>query len=273
MRQEAESREKLTDAVIRVRQGDHEGAAKALEGIKERPRQPSLDGVTALRSVGEWLALQGRWQEAAERFLWLLEIDKLDPWGPVTLDIQACGVVLVESGDTEAFRKFSVDAIATQASLSNGDAVSRVLKTCLLLPANGDQMSRLQPLGDTTERWFATLKGDKSGWATLPCSLWRYRQGDYPGAIEAARPAADGSTPAGALHPTVKAIMAMAEWRTGDEKEARLHLAQARDAVDRRFVQPMSGGDGGRGFGYDCLFARILVREARWLMVYSERER
>ena len=273
LRQEAESREKLTDAVIRVRQGDHEGAAKALEGIKERPRQPSLDGVTALRAVGEWLALQGRWQEAAERFLWLLEIDKLDPWGPVTLDIQACGVVLVESGDTEAFRKFSVDAIATQASLSNGDAVSRVLKTCLLLPANGDQMSRLQPLGDTTERWFATLKGDKSGWAALPCSLWRYRQGDYPGAIETARPAADGSTPAGALHPTVKAILAMAEWRTGDEKEARLHLAQARDAVDRRFVQPMSGGDGGRGFWYDWLFARIMVREATMLMGDPEPER
>ena len=273
LRQEAESREKLTDAVIRVRQGDHEGAAKAVEAIKERPRQPSLDGVTALRAVGEWLALQGRWQEAAERFLWLLEIDKLDPWGPVTLDIQACGVVLVESGDTEAFRKFSVDAIATQASLSNGDAVSRVLKTCLLLPANGDQMSRLQPLGDTTERWFATLKGDKSGWAALPCSLWRYRQGDYPGAIEAARPAADGSTPAGALHPTVKAILAMAEWRTGDEKEARLHLAQARDAVDRRFVQPMSGGDGGRGFWYDWLFARIMVREATMLMGDPEPER
>ena len=66
--------------------------------------------------------------------------------------------------------------------------------------------------------------------------------------------------------------VAMAEWRTGDEKEARLHLAQARDAVDRRFVQPMSGGDGGRGFWYDWLFARIMVREATMLMGDPEPE-
>lgn len=266
LRQEAESREKLTEAVILVRQGDNEGAAKALEAMKERPRRPSLDGVTALRSVGEWLALQGRWREASERFSWLMEIDKLDPWGAVTLDIQACGVVLVENGDSEAFRRFAEDAAATHASSTNGDAVCRVLKTCLLLPPNGDLMGRLQPLGETTERWVATLSDQKFGWAAISCSLWRYRQGDYVRAIEAARPAADRSPPSGALQPTVKAIMAMSEWRDGDEKEARLHLAQASDAVGTRFAQPLAGGDGTRGYWYDWLFARILVREATMLI-------
>ena len=273
LRQEAESREKLTEAVILVRHGDLDGAAKALEAMKERPKQPSLDGVIALRSVGEWLAIRGRWEEAAERFLWLLEIDKLDPWGPVTLDIQACGVVLVESGDTEAFRRFSEDAAATHASSTNGEAVSRVLKTCLLLPPNADLESRLQPLGETTERWFATLGDEKTGWAAIPCSLWRYRQGNYVRAIEAARAAAYRSPPSGALHPTVKSIMAMSEWRNGDEKEARLHLAQARDAVDQRFAQPLGDGDSGRGYWYDWLFARIMVREATVLIGDGEPER
>ena len=273
LRQQAESREKLTEAVILLRQGDHEGAAKALEAIKERPRQPSLDGVTALRAVGEWLALQGRWREASERFFWLMEIDKLDPWGQVTLDIQAYGVVLVESGDSEGFRRFAEDAIATHADSANADAVSRVLKTCLLLPPGGDLMGRLQPFGEATEKWVPTLSHLKSGWAVIPLSLWRYRQGDFAGAIEAARPESDRSSPSSALHPTVKAIMAMAEWRTGDEKEARLHLAQARDAIKQRFEHPLTGGDGGRGYWYDWLFARIIVREATMLMGDPEPER
>jgi serine/threonine protein kinase len=273
LRQEAESREKLTEAVILLRQGDHEGAATALESMKERPKRPSLDGVTALRSVGEWLALQGRWREASERFSWLMEIDKLDPWGPVTLDIQACGVVLVENGDREAFRRFAEDAAATHASSTNGDAVCRVLKTCLLLPPSGDLMSRLQPLGETTERWAASLGDRKTGWAAIPCGLWRYRQGDYVRAIEVARPEADQTAPSSAIHPTVKAIMAMSEWRNGDEKDARLHLAQARDAIDQRFARPLGDGDGSRGYWYDWLFARIMVREATVLIGNGQPER
>ena len=180
----------------------------------------------------------------------------------------------MENGDSEAFRHFAEDAAATHANSTNGDAVCRVLKTCLLLPPSGDLMSRLQPLGETTERWAASLGGDqKAGWAAIPCSLWRYRQGDYVRAIQAARPAADRSEPSSAVHPTVKAIMAMAEWRNGDEKGARLHLAQARDSVDQRFEQPLAGGDGTRGYWYDWLFARIVVREAKVLIGDGEPER
>ena len=58
--------------------------------------------MTALRAVGEWLALQGRWQEASRRYQWLVEIDMLDPWGPVTLDCQAGGAVFAECGATIA---------------------------------------------------------------------------------------------------------------------------------------------------------------------------
>jgi tetratricopeptide (TPR) repeat protein len=267
LRKEAESREKLTEAVILLRQGDHEGAAKALDSMENRPRRPSLDGVTALRAVGEWLALQGRWQEASERYLWLLEIDKLDPWGPVTLDTQACGVVLVENRDGALYRQFCEEAIAAQATSTNGDAVSRVLKTCLLLPPDARLYALMQPLGATSETWFATLSAThKQQWALIPLSLWHFRKGEYTRLVEIARPLANRPPGSDALVPTVQAILAMALWNQGEPDEARALLARVRDAVDRHFAVPMKPGDTGRGVWYDWLFARIMMREATMLI-------
>jgi serine/threonine protein kinase len=267
LRREAESREKLTEAVILLRQGNHEGAANALNSMQERPRRPSLDGVTALRSVGEWLALQGRWREASERFLWLLEIDKLDRWGPVTIDVQSCGVVLVESGDTTLFRQFCIEAIDAHASPANADAASRVLKTCLLLPPDPELFVRLQALGKTSEAWFETLDSNtRLSWILIPISLWNFRCGNYARVRELAKPLANRSAEGDALVSTVKAILAMSEWNSGEAGEARRLLADSRAAVDRRFAVPLNGGDSQRGFWHDWLFARIMVREATMLI-------
>jgi hypothetical protein len=235
--------------------------------MEDRPRRPSLDGVTALRSVGEWLAIQGRWQEASERYLWLLEIDKLDPWGPVSLDTQACGVVLVENRDGALYRRFCKDAIAAHTSSTNGDAVSRVLKTCLLLPPDAELYSLLQPLGATSEAWYASLSAnDKMTWVLIPVSLWRFRKGEYTTLIEDARPVANRPQGTNAFVPTVQAILAMALWNQGEPDEARALLGQVRGAVDQQFSTPMTLGDTRRGLWYDWLFARIMMREATMLI-------
>jgi serine/threonine protein kinase len=266
MRKEAESREKFTEAVILLRKGDYEGAAKALASMENRPRQPSLDGITALRSVGEWLALQERWQEASECFLWLLEINEMDSWGQVTLDIQACGVVLVESRDGALYRKFCEEMIAAYASSTNGGDVVRILKTCLLLPSEPGLYEHLE-LGKTAEAWYDKLPdAQRSGWGLIPLSLWHYRKGEYSRAIELAHPLADSPAGPDALVPTVQAILAMSLWCHGETDEARITLGRVRDAVDRHFAVPMRVGDKSRGFWYDWLFARIMMREAEKLI-------
>ena len=87
-----------------MHQGKFDEAGKLLGEVKSPLPKPSFDGVLAYRTVGEWLALHGRWDESAKRYLGLMEIDKLDPWGAVTLDYQACGVVLMESGKVAGIR-------------------------------------------------------------------------------------------------------------------------------------------------------------------------
>jgi serine/threonine protein kinase len=266
MRKEAESREKFTEAVILLRQRDYEGAAKALASMENRPRQPSLDGITALRSVGEWLALQERWQEASRCFLWLLEINELDSWGQVTLDIQACGVVLVESRDSALYRKFCEKMIAAYASSTNGGDVVRILKTCLLLPSDPGLYANLE-LGKTSEAWYDKLPhAQRSGWGLIPLSLWHYRKGEYSRVIELSLPLADSPAGPDALVPTVQAILAMALWHQGETDKALVTLGRVRDAVDRHFAVPTRVGDKSRGFWYDWLFARIMMREAQMLI-------
>ena len=199
----------------------------------------------------------------------MLEIDKLDYWGQVTVDAQACGVVLVESRDSALYRKFCDEAISAHASSTNGDAISRVLKTCLLLPPDQSLYARLEPLGEASEAWFATLPAaHKRSWALIPLSLWQFRKGEYSRVIELARTVDESPPEANALVPTVQAILAMTLWYQGETDEARAMLAKVRDVVDGHFAVPvpMGVGDGRRGYWYDWIFARIMLREATMLI-------
>jgi tetratricopeptide (TPR) repeat protein len=266
LRQQAEAREKLTEAVMLVNQGNYEEAARIIEEMRTPPTRPSLDGVSALRSVGEWLAIQGRWREAADRFTALIEIDKLDPWGPVTLDYQSCGVVLVESGDLDGYEKFRAEAATRFLTETNGDAAGRILKTCLLPPVREHTVTQFRALGEVVEKWTAAQSLEvQVGWSAIPIALWKYRTGEFAIAKEYGQRGLNPTelTPRAA---TVRLILAMACYRNGEPREAREYLAQSRAQVEGKFKAGLDRGVPGEGLWYDWLFARLLLREAEGLM-------
>ncbi len=258
LRRQAEAREKINQAAIFVSQEKYDEANRVLSDIQTPPPQPSFDGVSAYRLVGDWLGAHGRWSEAAERYSALMEIDKLDKWGAVTLDYQACGVVLMESAQFERYRAFCGATIANFASTTNGDAAGRILKTCLLLPADDDLMRQMQPLGKAAEEFLASIDPKLfNGWATLPVVLWRYRLGDCDQAIKQCRHGLDETANSSPQSATFGIILAMACHQTGQEEEARRQLARARDVIEA-----VDRSDSRQGFWYDWCFARILLREA-----------
>lgn len=271
LRRQAESREKLSEAVMQVNQGDYESAARLLDAMEVPPKRPSLDGVSALRSVGEWLALQGRWREAARRFSELMRIDMLDPWGPVTLDYQSCGVVLVESGDLEGFVRFREQAVARFHLEANGDAVGRVLKTCLLPPVHEETVAQLRPLGDVVKKWTdAQLPAVRASWAAIPIALWEYRIGEFAKAQHYCRSALDPRD-SSARTATIQLILAMACYQSGQQEEARGFLAQGAARVEERFRVGLDRGTSGDGMWYDWVFARLLLGEAEGLFRLQKR--
>jgi serine/threonine protein kinase len=263
LRRQAEAREKINQAAIFVSQEKYDEANHLLEEIKTPPPKPSFDGVSAYRSVGEWLALQDRWKEAAKRYSALMEIDKLDKWGAVTLDYQAYGVVLVESGEIERYRAFCEGTIVKFAGTTNGDAAGRILKTCMLLPAEGDLMNRVQSLGEAAEKYCAVTDPKLFlGWAAIPVSLWRYRLGDQARATAWCHWGLDEKNKTTALYATLRVILAMSCYRSGQTDEARSQLAQAREIIEDKFQRGLERGDNTMGSWYDWAFARILLQEA-----------
>ena len=266
LRHQAEARENINQAAIYVSQEKYEEANRLLEAVKMPPPKPSLDGVSAYRSVGDWLGTHQRWTESADRYTALMEIDKLDKWGAVTLDYQACGVVLVESHEYAQYQQFcgaTMDVFGT----TTGDAAERILKTCLLLPPDEKLLARLQPLGEQAEKFFVSYgHGLYFGWATIPSSLWRYRLGDFGQAAEWCRRGLDEEDKTTAQAAAIRLILAMSCHQQGKADEAGSQLAKARAVIEAQFNNGLGNGNITLGMWYDWVFARILLREAEALI-------
>ena len=266
LREQAEAREKIIQAAILVSQGNYDKANRLLDEVKTPPPKPSFDGVAAYRSVGDWLAVQGRWQESADRYLALMEIDRLDKWGAVTLDYQACGVVLIESKEVGRYQQFCRTTIESFLTTTNGDAAGRILKTCLLLPPDADLLQEARPLGVAAEEFLIDTNSQSfPSWAAIPVSLWKYRLGDYEQAERYSRSGLNETDNVSAQNATLRILFAMAEYRKGNANEARSELAKARRTIRANSQVLRQRGNAGTGFWYDWAFARILLAEAEML--------
>jgi len=272
LRHQAEAREDINQAAIYVSQEKYEEANRLLGAVRIPPPKPSFDGVSAYRSVGDWLGGYQRWTEAADRYSALMEIDKLDKWGAVTLDYQACGVVLVESREYAQYQQFCEATMDVFGTTTNGDAAGRILKTCLLLPPDKLLMQRLQPLGEQAEKFLVSQGSNPFfGWATIPSGLWRYRLGDFGQAADWCRRGMNEKDNTTAQTAAIRIILAMSCLKQGQTDEAVSQIAKARAVIEAQFKKGLEHGNGSLGMWYDWVFARILLREAEALIADGSR--
>ncbi len=145
MRHEAETREQITHTALLVSQGRFDEADKAAASISFD--QPSLESSAILRSLGEWHALQGRWQPAADYFRQLQQVNQLDGWDIQTLDNLGNAAVLAQLGGVAGYENFRQEAITRFSSTDNPLVAERIIKAGLLLPASQAMLNRLAALG------------------------------------------------------------------------------------------------------------------------------
>jgi len=262
LREQAEAREKINQAAIFVSQEKFDEASQLLEEIKTPPPKPSFDGVSAYRYVGDWLALKGSWQEAADRYLALMEIDKLDKWSPVTLDFQACGTLLAECGRRSEYAQFCQMCVEGYGTTTNGDAAGRILKVCLLLPPDQGLLQQLKPMADANEKFVNGIDPKTlNSWAAISPALWRYRAGDYEKAVNYCNGTLNPNDKVSAQHATFRLILAMSCFQTGKTNEAQTQLSLARDTIETKFQRGLDRNHA-TGFWYDWIFAHVLLHEA-----------
>jgi eukaryotic-like serine/threonine-protein kinase len=272
LRRQAEAREKIILAAVRVSQGNFDEADNLLNNLS--PIQPSLEGAAVFRSVGEWHTLQERWQQAADRFAVLLQVDKFDGWDLASLDYLRRGPVLVELGDEDGYDRFRQEAIARFAGTTNPVAAERAVKVSLLLPANRKTMDALAPLAEVAAKAFANVARDntnaeavfQAAWGSLSVALMEYRGGNYAEAEEWCRRclAYPGDNPPRIA--TARVILGMSCHQLGQALEAASELAQGRESIQGRFNDGLDLGSAAHGFWFDWIFARILLHEATTLI-------
>ena len=263
LRTEAEDRGKITQAAVFVSQGNFEEADATLKQLKAFPSNPSLDGVSAFRSVGEWLALRGSWPQAAERYTALIKIDKLANAIQIALDYEACGVVLAESHDRAAYADFWRMAATNYSTLEH----QTIMVTCLELPLSQPQMTALKPMGDYQESHLGpAAKGPVSPWALMPIALWKYRSGDYDAAGEWSQRILGQKSRFPACDADVHLILAMADYQRGHHPEALAELALGRQLVETKFRAGLNHSRGEVSFWFDWVYARHLLQEATALI-------
>jgi serine/threonine protein kinase len=270
LREEAERREKMTQAAMLVNQNQFAEA----DGLAGRVSAPplSLEAVTAFRSLGTWHALNGRWRQAAERFTTLLKIDSVASWDTISGDFLSAGPTLIASDDLEGYERFRRGAIARVRGTPDPVIAERTVKISLLLPADKKVMESLAPLAAVAENSF--VRGGPGGGGDVFLSAWRcvslalmeYRQEVYPQAADWCRRCLAYAERNPARTATAHLILAMACFQAHQDDDARALLAQGGEAIDAKFQKGLDLGSSPNGFWSDWLFARILLREARTLI-------
>lgn len=267
LRHQAEVREKITQTALFVSEDRFGEADALLHNISLS--QPTVEGAAVLRSVGEWLAIQNRWKQAADRLGLLLQVNQLDGGDGATLDHLRAGAALVELGDMRAYEAFRQQAIA-RFGTTPSPYIDRILKITLLMPANKAVLESLAVGAQTTGRFCAEAEasGDvfSAAWRSVAMALYAYRKDNYRDAADWSRrclayPGSNAPRTATAL-----AILAMASQRAGRTDEARAELSAAQETVARYFKTRLNRGNPVQGFWFDWIFARALVREAAALI-------
>jgi tetratricopeptide (TPR) repeat protein len=241
-----------------------EKAARALSEAKQARDDPDI-----LWARGNVFARLGRSKEAAAD---LMKVRELRP--SQLLCWHNLAAVLVQTGDTDAYREHCRLALERFANTTDPVMAERIAKDCLILPSSGADLATVASLAD-----MAVRLGNASGLASwhLCKGFVEYRQGHFAAAAEwMQRTLADprdpkmpiGHSSTGKEDPArdaeAYAVLAMAQYSLNQVSEARVNLANARETIDKRL--PKVGRSDPGAWYVDWIIAHALLREAQELL-------
>jgi serine/threonine protein kinase len=268
LRQQAEFRRKLTEATVARSRDQIELADGLVAGIPAPA--PNLEYAELYRALGDWHASNGRWKQALDRFVVLMQVNQPDDWDVTTLDDLRFGPLLLETGDAAGYEQFRQSAMAHYTGTTNPVPAERVVKVSLLAPPDAKLLAALAPLAETASNSLAGASSQDgwqeslAAWRSFSLALMEYRRGNFGGVEYWYQRSVGYENKTDVRTVTFQIVLAMTHCRTGKLDEARSELAAARLKVEEQFKEgPPSG------YWFDWVFARILLREAEALVSAS----
>ncbi len=275
LRREAEARETVKEISLLMAQNRYEKADDLISRVSLQ--NPSVETEALLRMLGDWNAINGRWQRAIERFGSLTKLHPEDVSGTLP-DHLRLGTALLESGKQdyyERFRQGIVSRFASAGSRTNS-LPDRLITSCLLLPANQQLLQNLEPIAEAAEA--ALSDPDRVGtvhvpWISSALALLEYRRGNGAKATALcmrclSSPACDA--PRAAL---AHVIQGLAYWRLGQYPEGFTELSRGQERMDPAFRNGLSlnlNRDATQNW-FDWVSVRTLMREAQEQLLATDR--
>ncbi|MES2924633.1 MAG: serine/threonine-protein kinase [Verrucomicrobiota bacterium] len=252
----------------RTKEADEQLRQTPLTSIKLTPQSSAV-----LRSLGNWNALRGRWQQAVECFQMLLRSDELAPGQRLMTshDMIAIGCAFVEGARPDEYQAFCEWAFDQFKKSPSPAEVSRLYHSVLLLPADAGFLAKLHRLKPILEESKSNPQGiEYPVWRAFGLALLEYRQGNFERARNWAEVGIGLKSNRAHIDGAFEPIHAMACFRLGDVKTATADLARTRKRIDKAFSPelPAAYEPFGRSYGFwwDWVIVRILFREAETLI-------
>ncbi len=269
LRNQAETRETIIKAALLINQGSN-AAADSL--VAQLPlTQSTMEGSEVFQTLGEWDALNGRWQEAKARFRQLQHVSRINLPQNASLDWTKAAIAMIESNDREAYARFCAESITSFNGVDDPLVAGRVLRNCLLVPASPHLIDALKPLakcaGETLQNidFSAKVAGWKTPWRCEVLALWEYRAGNPSAAMVWCNRCLNAVEKVPARDAATEAVLAMCQAKLGKTEDARNELARARSLIQHKFQTPLTLNSTD-GAWYDWVFARMLMNEATELI-------
>lgn len=267
LRGQAQARANVSRVAMLLSEGKVREADRLLQQNPLDSIDPSKEAADVYRFLGNWNGVYQRWEQALACFILLNQANGLSDPGRIaeSMDLLMAGPTFLEVGDERGYGVFREETLQRFLPAKNSLQAEHILKTCLLLPADRHVLDRLKPVA---EMCASNLPSDGQSeplreWNALSISLYRYRSGDYQGAVEWTRKCLKFPDSAGTRSSAAHAIAAMAEFKMGRIKEAQDHLEPSRRAVEAATYRPDESRSAPPGFWFAWSVSRILLREAR----------
>ena len=286
LRKEAEVRAEASHVASLLAQRRFEEADKLLANIPLD--QPSIEAATGLRALGGWLATNGRWQEAAEKFGLLVKVDQFDGPDLIFADQLKLAAALLKAGDRRAYEQFRRSAVAKSAP-TNASTEYSLIKLVLVEPPDSNLLHSIVRLAEVGEKKFPTPEDmrpypSRGGQWSEALALLEYRRGRFPQALDWCSRCESYPLQSGASMSTTSLIRAMSNWRSGQYQSAVVDWTEAYELIQAKSQQGLDVGvapsalfpgalqpEERESSWQDWVMASLLLRECDELIAQSER--
>ena len=273
---EAEVREKIAQAAVLLRKNRQEEADQ-LVGTSPVPTvKPSLEAASVFRTLALWNILQGRWPQAADRSLKLVQankVDKTDMSLAATSDLLWVAPTLVAVGDLENYHRIVHESLARLGGTKDLIAAEQLIKISVIIPGDDTATQALRPLADIVSASFALpaeMVEKDAAWRSFALSCLEYRLGNYEQSIKWGGRCLTYAYTSDTRDSMAHLVLAMAHYQLNDVETAHAEFSLGYHAVKEKIpngLGPMPDyGNEESGKWYDWLNAYFLMNEADQLL-------